>query len=57
MTIEPILHKKTFRELTTDELYELLTGKADGYFIFEIFHILHFYFFSVSRLIWSFRIL
>ena len=24
MTIEPILHKKTFQELTTDELYELL---------------------------------
>ena len=24
MNIEPILHKKTFQELSTDELYELL---------------------------------
>jgi len=23
--LEPILHKKTFQELTTDELYELLS--------------------------------
>ena len=26
--LEPILHQKTFRELTTDELYELLRVRS-----------------------------
>ena len=29
MTIKPILHKKTFRKLTTDELYELLRVRSE----------------------------
>ncbi len=29
MTIEPILHKKMFHELTTDELYELLMVRSE----------------------------
>ena len=29
MTIEPILHKKTFQNLTTDELYELLRVRSE----------------------------
>ena len=29
MNIEPILHKKTFQELTTDELYELLRIRSE----------------------------
>ena len=29
MNIEPILHKKTFQELTTDELYELLRVRSE----------------------------
>ena len=28
MNIEPILHQKTFREMTTDELYELLRVRS-----------------------------
>ena len=27
--LEPILHKKTFQELTTDELYELLRVRSE----------------------------
>ena len=33
MTIEPILHKKTFRELTTDELYELLRVRSEVFVV------------------------
>ena len=31
---QPILHKKTFQELTTDELYELLRVRS-GVFVVE----------------------
>ena len=33
MTIEPILHKKTFRKLTTDELYELLRVRSEVFVV------------------------
>ena len=33
MTIEPILHKKTFQELTTDELYELLRVRSEVFVV------------------------
>ena len=33
MTIEPILHKKTFLELTTDELYELLRVRSEVFVV------------------------
>ena len=31
--IEPILHKKTFQELTTDELYELLRVRSEVFVV------------------------
>jgi ElaA protein len=33
MNIEPILHKKTFQELTTDELYELLRVRSEVFVV------------------------
>ena len=33
MTIKPILHKKTFRKLTTDELYELLRVRSEVFVV------------------------
>ena len=33
MNIEPNLHKKTFRELTTDELYELLRVRSEVFVV------------------------
>ena len=33
MTIMPILHKKTFQELTTDELYELLRVRSEVFVV------------------------
>ena len=33
MNIEPILHQKTFRELTTDELYELLRVRSEVFVV------------------------
>ena len=30
---EPILHKKTFQELTTDELYELLRVRSEVFVV------------------------
>ena len=33
MNIEPILHKKTFQELTTDELYELLKVRSEVFVV------------------------
>ena len=33
MTIEPILHKKTFQNLTTDELYELLRVRSEVFVV------------------------
>ena len=31
--LEPILHKKTFQELTTDELYELLRVRSEVFVV------------------------
>ena len=31
--LEPILHQKTFRELTTDELYELLRVRSEVFVV------------------------
>ena len=31
--IEPILHQKTFKELTTDELYELLRVRSEVFVV------------------------
>jgi len=39
MTIMPILHKKTFQELTTDELYELLRVRSEVFMLDGIPHI------------------
>ena len=33
MNIKPILHKKTFQELTTDELYELLRVRSEVFVV------------------------
>ena len=33
MTIELILHKKTFQNLTTDELYELLRVRSEVFVV------------------------
>ena len=33
MNIEPILHKKTFQELSTDELYELLRVRSEVFVV------------------------
>ena len=33
MNIEPILHKKTFQDLTTDELYELLKVRSEVFVV------------------------
>ncbi len=33
MNIEPILHKKKFQELTTDELYELLRVRSEVFVV------------------------
>ena len=33
MNIEPVLHKKLFRELTTDELYELLRVRSEVFVV------------------------
>ena len=33
MNIEPVLHKKLFRELTTDELYELLKVRSEVFVV------------------------
>ena len=33
MSIEQILHKKTFQELTTDELYELLRVRSEVFVV------------------------
>ena len=32
-SIEPILHKKTFQELTVDELYELLRVRSEVFVV------------------------
>ena len=33
MSIEPVLHKKTFHELTVDELYELLRVRSEVFVV------------------------
>ena len=33
MNIKPILHKKTFQELSTDELYELLRVRSEVFVV------------------------
>ena len=37
MTIKPILHQKTFKELTTDELYELLRVRSEVFVVEQNF--------------------